>query len=192
MTLGGIAAHLAWVEHFWLADVLGGAALPPRWDGLDQQSDPDAERRAADGFDASGTDALLVAAGAESDDLLDAALAAGGLEQLSVRERHGERASLHWILIHLVEEHARHCGHADLIRESIDAPTGERQPGDPAGDRRRLAGHLAVLPRRDGGAGDVRLPARPDREQGDRSPRSRKDRSRMPRSGIPPDLHRQV
>ena len=39
-------------------------------------------------------------------------------------ERHGETASLRWILLHLVEEYARHAGHADLIRESVDGATG--------------------------------------------------------------------
>jgi hypothetical protein len=37
-----------------------------------------------------------------------------------VRVRHRKHFSLRWILVHLVEEYARHCGHADLIRESID------------------------------------------------------------------------
>ena len=37
----------------------------------------------------------------------------------------GEPFKLRWILLHLVEEYARHNGHADLIRESIDGATGE-------------------------------------------------------------------
>ena len=52
----------------------------------------------------------------------------GGLDALSVREsRHAEegRFSLRWILLHMIEEYARHNGHADLIRESIDGSTGE-------------------------------------------------------------------
>ena len=43
-----------------------------------------------------------------------------GLGALAVRHRHGEPPSLRWILAHLVGEYARHCGHADLIRESVD------------------------------------------------------------------------
>jgi hypothetical protein len=43
-----------------------------------------------------------------------------GLDSLSARERRGRPVSLRWILVHMIEEYARHCGHADLIRESID------------------------------------------------------------------------
>jgi hypothetical protein len=54
------------------------------------------------------------------------ALAAAGLDQLSLRSgRDGSAFSLRWILAHLVEEYARHNGHADLIRESIDGTVGE-------------------------------------------------------------------
>ena len=40
-------------------------------------------------------------------------------------DRQGERFSLRWILTHMLEEYARHNGHADLLRESIDGVTGE-------------------------------------------------------------------
>ena len=47
--------------------------------------------------------------------------AAASLDQLSAgTNRQGEQWSLRWIIIHMIEEYARHCGHADLIRESID------------------------------------------------------------------------
>ena len=39
--------------------------------------------------------------------------------------RASDAPSLRWILVHLVEEYARHNGHADLLRESIDGQTGE-------------------------------------------------------------------
>ena len=38
---------------------------------------------------------------------------------------HGEQASVRDILIHMIEEYARHCGHADLLRECIDGRTGQ-------------------------------------------------------------------
>ncbi|MBV9282649.1 MAG: DUF664 domain-containing protein [Chloroflexi bacterium] len=54
------------------------------------------------------------------------ALAEGGLDQLARRTgRGGEAPSLRWILCHMIEEYARHNGHADLIRESIDGLVGE-------------------------------------------------------------------
>ncbi len=40
-------------------------------------------------------------------------------------DHRGERVSLRWVMIHLVEEYARHNGHADLLRERIDGATGE-------------------------------------------------------------------
>jgi hypothetical protein len=53
-------------------------------------------------------------------------MAEGGLGQLSQRSWPDGRApSLRWILVHLIEEYARHNGHADLIRESLDGQTGE-------------------------------------------------------------------
>jgi hypothetical protein len=58
--------------------------------------------------------------------LVGAALADGGLGRLALRSWPDGRApSLRWILTHLIEEYARHNGHADLIRESIDGLTGE-------------------------------------------------------------------
>ncbi|MFN8159106.1 MAG: DUF664 domain-containing protein [Candidatus Nanopelagicales bacterium] len=47
-----------------------------------------------------------------------------GLSALAAGHDDGERVSLRWILCHLIEEYARHNGHADLIRESIDGETG--------------------------------------------------------------------
>ncbi len=39
--------------------------------------------------------------------------------------RDGNTRSLRWVLVHMIEEYARHCGHADLLRESIDGQTGD-------------------------------------------------------------------
>ncbi len=58
--------------------------------------------------------------------LVAEALARGGLEQPARRAWPDGRApSLRWILCHMIEEYARHNGHADLIRESVDGQTGE-------------------------------------------------------------------
>ena len=64
---------------------------------------------------------------ARSDAIIGDALADGGLETLSVAssQHTGEQFSLRWIILHMIEEYARHNGHADLIRESIDGVTGE-------------------------------------------------------------------
>jgi Protein of unknown function (DUF664) len=63
---------------------------------------------------------------ARSRALVTKALAGGGLEQLVRRTWPDGRApSLRWIVCHMIEEYARHNGHADLLRESVDGPTGE-------------------------------------------------------------------
>ena len=73
--------------------------------------------------------ALLDEARRRSDAVLDEALAPGGagLDGLSVLDEVDDRGrfSLRWILLHMIEEYARHNGHADLIRESIDGQTGQ-------------------------------------------------------------------
>jgi hypothetical protein len=52
--------------------------------------------------------------------------AAGGADQLSAKPwRDGRHFSLRWVLRHLIEETARHAGHADLLREAIDGSVGE-------------------------------------------------------------------
>lgn len=64
---------------------------------------------------------------ARSRSLVTEALAEGGLERPAawIDDYFGEAPSLRWILIHMVEEYARHVGHADLLRESVDGLTGE-------------------------------------------------------------------
>ena len=50
----------------------------------------------------------------------------GGLDQVILRDSYrGDRPNLRWVLVHLIEEYARHCGHADLLRESIDGQVGD-------------------------------------------------------------------
>ena len=52
-------------------------------------------------------------------------LAQTTLDTRSVGLRDGEPFSMRWIMLHMIEEYARHNGHADLLRESIDGQTGE-------------------------------------------------------------------
>ena len=71
--------------------------------------------------------ALFDTADEASDRTIDTALASPeGLDLLSVREHSGGdgRFNLRWILTHMIEEYARHNGHADLIRESLDGLVG--------------------------------------------------------------------
>jgi uncharacterized damage-inducible protein DinB len=127
MTLGGLVKHLTLVEDNWFSVVLEGNPYAEPWDSVDWEGDPDWEWRTGA---ADGPEALM----ASYDETIgrvrritEETLAADGLEALSVKtSRRGEGAfSLRWILLHMIEEYARHNGHADLIRESIDGQVGE-------------------------------------------------------------------
>lgn len=132
MTLGGLLKHLAYVESQWFAVVLDGGDARPPFDTVDWAADPDWEWHSAAADDPADLRALFDDAVAASDRALDRLLGgapspAAGLDVLSVREdRHGGgRFSLRWVLVHLIEEYARHNGHADLLREALDGATGE-------------------------------------------------------------------
>ncbi len=58
-------------------------------------------------------------------DLCDAAVAALALDAAFIHPRTGREISLRWVYLHMIEEYARHNGHADLLRERIDGVTGE-------------------------------------------------------------------
>lgn len=120
LTLGGLLKHLAFVEDHWLRHVLTGEARGEPWASVDWRRVPDWDLDSAAEDSPAELRALYDQQVAAADALLRTALTAGGLDTLAVLERHGKRASLRWIVVHLIEEYARHCGHADLIRESID------------------------------------------------------------------------
>ena len=95
----------------------------PDWVGDAFDDDPDWEFNSAED---DPWDLLSPATRTSSraDAVLDAALATPeGLDLHAKQPRHGKHATLRWILVHLIEEYARHAGHADLIRESIDGAT---------------------------------------------------------------------
>ena len=128
MTLGGMVKHLALVESNWFEVVLADGDLMPPFPDVDWDGDPDWEWRtgAADGPEWLA--ALFDEALARADRAIDEALARPtGLDTLSAKpSRRGDgHFTLRWILLHMIEEYARHNGHADLIRESIDGRTGE-------------------------------------------------------------------
>jgi hypothetical protein len=124
MTLGGMLKHLAYVEQWWFQQVLRGAEAEGIWADVDWDADEDWDWHSAAGQEGTALDALLVHEIARSEEALEEALAGDGLDTLAGRARHdGQHASLRWILVHLVEEYARHCGHADLVREAVDGAT---------------------------------------------------------------------
>jgi uncharacterized damage-inducible protein DinB len=123
MTLGGMVKHLAFVEHWWTRCVFEGGEYGEPWASVDWDADWDWDWHSAAGAEPAELLALLGVETAASDEVLRRA---SDLGQLSRRTgRGGQPFSLRWILVHLVEEYARHNGHADLIRESIDGAVGE-------------------------------------------------------------------
>jgi uncharacterized damage-inducible protein DinB len=131
ITLGGLLKHLANFEDDYFSARLFGRDPGPPWDGVDWGADPEWDWRSA----AEDTPEQLVTlwrdAVARSRSAVTEALADGGLDRLAsgISNSRGESPSLRRILIDLIEEYARHVGHADLIRESVDGLVGEDPPG---------------------------------------------------------------
>jgi uncharacterized damage-inducible protein DinB len=123
LTIAGMLYHLALVEEFWMEVRFAG--LPAREDlaGVDWDADPDWEFRTATTMD---PDELRKRYRAACDRSRQVAAAADSLDQMSVFKGDNDwQFSLRWVLLHLIEETARHAGHADLLREAIDGTVGE-------------------------------------------------------------------
>ncbi len=126
MTLGGLLKHLALVEEQWFSRWLHGADRQAPWDAVDWKADPDWEWHSAADDTPEQLLTLWQNAVEDSRSRVAEALGRGGLEQHAQRTwPTGEAPSLRWILVHMIEEYARHNGHADLLRESVDGQTGE-------------------------------------------------------------------
>ncbi|NGN93115.1 DinB family protein [Nocardioides sp. KC13] len=121
MTLAGILKHMAYVEDVWFGVRLAGNAVVSPFDTAPWDDDPDWDFNSAAADDPEELRTLLRHAIARSDELTGAA---GSLDHIAAgRSRDGQEISLRWILVHMIEEYARHCGHADLMREAIDGKT---------------------------------------------------------------------
>lgn len=126
MTLGGLLKHLAFVEDHWFVRRLRGAPSAPPWDTVDWAADEDWDWHSAAHDRPAELHGLWRDAVERSRTATAQALAEGGLDQLARGATSDGRApSLRWILCHMVEEYARHNGHADLLREAVDGQTGE-------------------------------------------------------------------
>lgn len=125
MTLGGLLKHMAYVEETWFSVRLLGHEEAEPWRSVDWDSDPDWEWNSAKLDSPDDLRTLFEASVVASRELTERALGQGGLDQLAAKPRRtGEHPSLRWILVHMIEEYARHNGHADLLREAIDGSTG--------------------------------------------------------------------
>lgn len=120
LSLMGLVRHMAEVERSWFRRVLADEDAGPIYFGA---ADPDGEFRLTE------ADTWAEAYATWQAEIETARRHAAGfaLDALSRgRHRHtGETHSLRWIYTHMIEEYARHNGHADLIRERIDGATGD-------------------------------------------------------------------
>jgi hypothetical protein len=131
ITLGGLLKHLANVEDDYFSTRLLGRDPGPPWDAVDWDADPAWDWRSAAEDTPEQLMTLWRDAVARSRSAVTEALADGGLDRLAtgISNSRGESPSLRRILIDLIEEYARHVGHADLVRESVDGLVGEDPPG---------------------------------------------------------------
>lgn len=114
----GLVKHLAAVEYDWFCRTFGRDTEPLPFD----DDDPDADLRVDPGESTADVLAFYDRARAASDAVI---------EQVGITETGtswtGETVTLRWVLIHMVEETARHAGHLDIVRELIDGATGDHQ-----------------------------------------------------------------
>ncbi|WP_410660535.1 DinB family protein [Amycolatopsis sp. lyj-112] len=120
LSLLGMIRHLAEVEHMWFRQVLAGQDVPPLYYS---DTDPDGD------FDGAVADAEVVAEAWKTwrDEVAFAESFVAAAPDLEVSGNEARRGpiSLRWVLVHMIEEYARHNGHIDLLREQIDGAVGQ-------------------------------------------------------------------
>ncbi|MGK5448202.1 DinB family protein [Streptomyces radiopugnans] len=121
MTLLGLVQHLAEIERNWFQRVFAGLDVPPvhadaGWDGFGLVPERGMDEALA-AWRSEVARGRELTAGASLE-------ATGRLSEQEAAHMGSEDVSLRWILVHLIEEYARHNGHADLLRERLDGTTG--------------------------------------------------------------------
>ncbi|RKR87590.1 putative damage-inducible protein DinB [Micromonospora pisi] len=120
LSLLGLVRHMARVEHSWFHRTLRGHREVPLLFWSPEDHDLDFNAAVADQGCVEEAFAAWKAQIAAADEWLDGLTDLGALVLLP----RGGEASVRDILVHMVEEYARHCGHADLLRECVDGRTG--------------------------------------------------------------------
>ncbi|HEV8557816.1 MAG TPA: DinB family protein [Actinophytocola sp.] len=118
LSLLGLVRHMSDVERGWFRRTLAGEDAPARYWSTD---DPDSD---FDNVDTADVDESFALWHAECDRARELVAATPSLD-VTGTQRDGNKVSLRWILVHMIEEYARHNGHADLLRERLDGATGE-------------------------------------------------------------------
>jgi uncharacterized damage-inducible protein DinB len=118
-SLLGLVKHLAAVEYAWFCDTFGRETEPLPFD----EDDPEADLRVAPHESVEEVVAFYRRARVAADEVI------GDLDLDDLGTAwFGDPVSLRWVLIHMVEETARHAGHMDILRELLDGATGDH-PG---------------------------------------------------------------
>jgi hypothetical protein len=118
LSLLGLVRHMTNVEWYWFEHIFRGGTSPKP---ISTDQDPDAAfNDLSPEWAASDLDRFC----RQCDLSRDIVAEAPGLDALAASRDRGE-LSLRWIMIHMIEEYARHNGHADLLREMIDGAVGE-------------------------------------------------------------------
>jgi uncharacterized damage-inducible protein DinB len=120
LSLLGLVRHMAEVERFWFRRVMAGQDAPPHFYS---DADPDGD------FDGSAPEPAIVAeawaAWRAEVSFAEQFVATAPNLDITGNEQYRGAMSLRWVLVHMVEEYARHNGHADLLRERIDGAVGQ-------------------------------------------------------------------
>ncbi|MET1002595.1 MAG: DinB family protein [Acidimicrobiia bacterium] len=118
LSLLGLVRHMAEVERNWFRRVMAGEDAPPRF--YDPETNPDGDFDDVDAADVEENFAYFASECAAA-----RAISASITSLDAVGQHRGGPTSMRWVLVHMIEEYARHNGHADLLREAIDGTTGE-------------------------------------------------------------------
>jgi uncharacterized damage-inducible protein DinB len=131
MTLGGLVKHVALVEADWLAVKLAGREYGAPWDAVDFDADPDWEWRTGALDSPEEVYKVWRDAVQRSRELVVEVINERGLEgPASFTWPDGRTPTVRAMLLDMVEEYARHTGHADILREAVDGRVGESAPED--------------------------------------------------------------
>jgi Protein of unknown function (DUF664) len=131
MTLGGLVKHLALVEADWFAVKLAGEEYGAPWDKVDFDADPNWEWRTGAQDAPEDVYAVWRDAVDRSRVLVPEVIGKRGLDgQASFTWPDGSTPTVRTVILDMIEEYARHTGHADILREAVDGRVGEAAPED--------------------------------------------------------------
>ena len=114
LTLIGLIRHMTDVERGWFRQVHAGEDVPGLFDDGEEWNVP-----------SGATVAGALAAYWDEIAVIDERLATATMDDISAAAPDGGEHTLRRLIVHLIEEYARHCGHADLLREAIDGTVGD-------------------------------------------------------------------